>query len=259
VIMSNSHALRILFWNIMHGGGSRAGDIVQQILEWNPDIVALAEFRGTTPSKSIAGSLRDAGYRHQLTTVNPDEPRWNALFLASRFELTNVHIQGEPDTDLYWLLANVNADPTLHIGVAHVPLEQFMPGFWLEYRQSLLNIARDWHLGPALFVGDMNSAISSLDEETEYSLGYKASFMNPLENLGWVDPFRVFHPNADAPTWISRMGRGFRLDQAFVNKELQPLVRSCFYDWGKNMDPGDLSDHAAILLDLNLGEATTSI
>jgi len=66
--------MRIVFWNIMHGGGSRAGAIIEQILEWSPEIVALAEFRGTQPSGSIKESLHSAGLVHQLSTVNADEP-----------------------------------------------------------------------------------------------------------------------------------------------------------------------------------------
>ena len=122
-----------------------------------------------------------------------------------------------------------------------------MPGFWLEYRQSLLNLASDWDLGPCLFVGDMNSGIGSLDEETEYSQGYKDTFMFPLERLGWRDPFRMLHPTVDAPTWISRIGRGFRLDQAFVNQELQARVTGCRYDWGRTWRDQKLSDHAALI------------
>ena len=166
--------------------------------------------------------------------------------------MTRVYIDGAPETDLYWLLAKVQSDPALHIGVIHVPLEKYLPGFWLEYRKALLNIAKDWKLGPSLFVGDMNSAIGGLDEETEYSQGYKESFMYPMENLGWRDTFRAFHPAADAPTWVSRIGRGFRLDQAFVNAELQARVTSCNHNWGRATEKKHLSDHAAILLDLNL-------
>ena len=58
---------------------ARASGIVEQILAWNPDIVSLAEFRGTAPSKFIAQCLFDAGFEHQLTTVDPDQPAWNAL------------------------------------------------------------------------------------------------------------------------------------------------------------------------------------
>ena len=57
---SKEQAIRLVFWNIRHGGGRRAEKIVEQIKEWNPDIVALAEFRGTPPSASIAKCLSDA-------------------------------------------------------------------------------------------------------------------------------------------------------------------------------------------------------
>ncbi len=250
--MTETKTFRIVFWNIQHGGGSRAGSVVEQILEWQADVVALAEFRGTAPSRAIAKSLRAAGLKHQLSAVDSENPTWNAVFLASRYKLVRVKLDGVPTLDLYWMLAKVNSKPIIHVGVVHIPLDEYLPGYWLEYRKSLLNMARDWKLGPALFLGDMNSAISSLDEETEYSQGYKESFMGPMEDRGWRDPFRALHPEADAPTWISRIGRGFRLDQAFVNPELHAVVSSCSYDWGKDADPGDLSDHAAILLDLEI-------
>ena len=92
--MSKQHHCRIVFWNIMHGGGSRASGIVEQILDWNPDIVAFAEFRGTSPSRSIAERLFDAGYEDQLTTVNNDESAWNALLLASRLQLSRGCVEG---------------------------------------------------------------------------------------------------------------------------------------------------------------------
>ena len=117
--MPNNQRHRILFWNIRHGGGSRAGKIVEQIALWNPDIVALAEFRGTSPSKSISRRLHDLGFLHQLTTVDIDNPSWNALLLASRYKLTSVNVIGAPDTDLYWLLcACTGADSISYRGSA---------------------------------------------------------------------------------------------------------------------------------------------
>ena len=222
--MSDKTTCRIVFWNIWHGGGRRASGIVDQMLDWNPDVVALAEFRGTKPSRSIAQRLRDAGLVHQLSTVNEEEPTWNSLLLASRFEVEKVHIEGAPKPDYLWLLAKAEAEPAVHIGVVHIPLDQDYPGFWLKYYRSLLQLARGWQLGPAVFVGDMNSGLNGLDEETAHSEDYNGTFMKPLEALGWRDMFRRFHPGIDAPTWYSRAGNGFRLDQAFVNPELQPCV-----------------------------------
>lgn len=243
--------MRILFWNIMHGGGKRAGAIVNQILDWQPDIVALAEFRGTAPSRSIAGNLRDAGFIHQLSTVCADEPKWNALFLASRNELTRVRVEGAPMPDSYWLLAYASTEPTIHLGVVHAPWSIYLGR--LEYYRALLKVATDWQLGPGILIGDTNTGLTGLDEETNNSMDYKDTFMNPIQDLGWRDMFRAFHPDLDAPTWFSRPEFGYRLDQAFVNAELQPTVNACNYDWGPVAERGKLSDHAALLLDIGLG------
>ena len=248
--MSKANVFRVVFWNIKHGGGSRAGKIAEQILEWKPDVIALAEFRGTPPSQSIAQDLHDAGFVHQLTTVNAEEPAWNALFLASRHAGSIVHVQGAPQPELYWLLAEVRTPFPFHIGVVHAPWSIYLGR--LEYYAALLDVARDWQLGPGIIIGDINTGITGLDAETENSENYKTIFMNPMRELGWRDMYRAFHPNADAPTWFSRIRRGFRLDQAFVNFEMQPRVKACDYDWGKDAGPGDLSDHAALVLDISI-------
>ena len=256
--MTSRTTCRIVFWNIQHGGGSRAVGIIEQLLEWNPDIIALAEFRGTAPSQSIAQRLFDNGYEYQVSAVNADEPTWNAVFLASRFKLKHVALPlpEVPYGDLYWLLAKVEAMQPFHVGVVHAPWSIYLGR--LEYYAALLNVTREWQLGRGLIIGDTNAGISGLDEETENSVEYNETFMKPMRSLGWHDIYRRFFPDANTPTWNSPYGNGYRLDQAFVNAELQARVTSCDYDWGKNVDKGELSDHAAILLDLDLGSATES-
>ena len=240
--------MRIVFWNIMHGGGSRAGAIVEQILAWNPDIVALAEFRGTQPSRTIAASLHSAGLVHQLSTVNADEPTWNALLLASRFELERVSREADPEPHYLWLHGKAKFKLAFHIGVVLVPLGTQ----WYEYLDATVKVAEDGQFGPGIIIGDTNCALTGLDEDTEYSADFKERFVAPMFEHGWRDAFRAFHPHEDAPTWFSTYGNGFRLDHAYANSDLQPYVTSCAHDWGRAWNGKKLSDHAAILLDLSL-------
>ena len=238
----------------MHGGGYRAELIAEQIIAWNPDIVALAEFRGTQPSRSIAQRLRDAGLVHQLSTVNAEEPTWNTLLLASRFEIEKVCLEGAPKPSYCWLLGKVKSERAFHIGVVLVPLGNQ----WYEFLDALVKVAEDGQLEPGVIIGDTNCALTGLDEDTVYSADFKDRFVTPLTEHGWRDMFRAFHPHENAPTWYSSYGNGFRLDHAYVNAELQPQVKSCTYDWGRAREEKKLSDHAAILLDLELGLATTA-
>ena len=139
--MTNNSSIRIVFWNIMHGGGSRASGIVEQILEWKPDLVAFAEFRGTEPSKFIAQCLNDEGFVHQLSAVNDREPSSNAVFLASRFKFLQVRLAGEPAPDLYRLFAKVDAGFAFHVGVVHAPWSIYLGR--LEYYAALIEVAEN--------------------------------------------------------------------------------------------------------------------
>ena len=115
-----------------------------------------------------------------------------------------------------------------------------------------MKFAADGQLGPGIIIGDTNCALTGLDEDTVYSADFNYRFVSPLLEHGWRDMFRVFYPRADAPTWYSTYGYGFRLDHAYVNTALQPYMKSCAHDWGQVWNGKRLSDHAAILLDLNL-------
>ena len=42
--------MRLVSWNIRAGGGRRVEGIAEQIARWQPDVVALSEFRATPPS-----------------------------------------------------------------------------------------------------------------------------------------------------------------------------------------------------------------
>lgn len=239
---------RILFWNIMHGGGSRACKIAEQISAWRPDIVSLSEFRGTPDSRSIAQCLDEAGYIHQLTTVPDDSPRWNALFLAARVPIARVSLPAAPEPDYLWLLAKIATEPAFHVGVVHMPLGDS----WYPYTRALLNLVRDWQLGGGVIIGDTNCGLSCRDEDTSSSADAREKLIEPMNALNWRDVFRDFHPKVDAPTWYSSYRNGFRLDRAYVSPALQPRVVSCRYDWGRPRQSKKLSDHAAILLDLKL-------
>ena len=165
-------------------------------------------------------------------------------------ELTRIRIQGAPEPDLYWLLARVDAPHPFHVAVVHAPWSIYLGR--LEYYEALVNVAERWRFGPRVIIGDTNTGITGLDEETIDSACYHEKMTKPLRNLGWREMFRYFHPNVDAPTWYSSSGNGRRLDQAFVNAELQPHVTGCRYDWGRAWRDQKLSDHAALIIDLDL-------
>ena len=63
--------MRIVSWNIRAGGGRRLRDIADQLERWQPDVVALSEFRGTAPSQELKALLYAQGLIYQVDISDP--------------------------------------------------------------------------------------------------------------------------------------------------------------------------------------------
>ncbi len=115
--------MRIVSWNIRAGGGKRATGVLAQLLEWQPDVIGLSEFRGTSASQWLASELHATGYCYQLSSMNSKLPAKNALLLASRYPLRAINSTGMPRVRERWLMVDVDVDvqPALTLGLMQVP------------------------------------------------------------------------------------------------------------------------------------------
>jgi exodeoxyribonuclease-3 len=241
--------MRIVFWNICAGGGVRAERIAARLVAWAPDVVGLCEFRATPPSRALSSALAEHGLTHQCTTATTAV---NGLLLASRWPLRRVRGGAEPAEPGRWLLAEIAAPTPLTTGVMHVPNR--VTGRKDVFYAEVLALIRRWRRGPTVLLGDTNSGRPEFDEQVPVFGPREVAWLDAIERLGWVDAFRALRGRARAYTWYSPNGRnGFRLDQAFVNRELQPRLKGIVYDWGVRRRIGAglaLSDHAALILEL---------
>jgi exonuclease III len=244
--------MRIVFWNIRAGGGTRVECLARQLGRWAPDVVALCEYRATPPSVELARSLAADGLAHQCTTADPAVPSANRLLVAARWPLRRLRSRAEPDEPGRWLLTAVDAPRPLMLGAVHVPNR--VTGRKDVFYAGVLGVLRRWRRGPALLLGDTNSGLPGIDEEAPAFGPKEAAWLETLARLGWLDAFRLLRGPRRAYTWYSpNKGNGFRIDQAFVNHELAPRLRDVRYDWGRRARArtATLSDHAALLLDLH--------
>jgi exonuclease III len=246
--------MRIVSWNIRAGGGKRITGIFKQLLSWKPHVVALTEFRGTVASQKLATQLAEAGWPYQLQTIDEERKVTNALLTASKYPLERLEICHAPNQPRRWLLAGVMCDTPFVMGNMHIP--NFNTGYKYQYLKAVLEIMRNWQLGPAFFLGDTNSGKSYIDDVTGIFWKREHEWMEAIEALDWVDAFRHMHGDERVYTWYSHKNNGFRLDQAFLNPEMMPALQMIGYEWGSSLQEpvrrDELSDHAAIILDLDL-------
>jgi exonuclease III len=244
--------MRIVAWNIRAGGGRRSGAIARQLARWQPDIVALSEFRGTPPSRALAAALAADGLAHQLTTTDRRRPARNALLVAARWPVRRLCLRAAPCEPCRWLAAVVAGPRPLVLGAMHVPNR--VSGRKYPFLDAVLTCARRWRRGPALLLGDTNSGRRGIDEETAAFSVREEGWIDALAACGWRDGFRHLQADARAYTWYSPNGRnGFRIDQAFVNASLLASIKGVTYTWAgaaRKRRRDILSDHAALLVDV---------
>ena len=243
--------MRIIGWNIRAGGGGRAAGIVAQLAAWAPDVVVLGEFRGTLPSAEVAAGLADLGLAHQRQKTNPELPAVNGLLIASRWPLRPLWVKHRPADSNRWDLVAVEAPRPFALGAMHVPNE--VTGLKWPFLEQLTRLAEGWRRGPALLIGDTNSGRPVIDEENPVFRPRYGAWFDRMERAGWADGFRRVHSQRREFTWYSPNGHnGFRIDQAFVNRQLQPRLLDVRHAWGvhpTNNSREALSDHAAIVVE----------
>ncbi len=243
--------MRLISWNIRAGGGVRADAIAAQIKRWQPDLIALSEFRDTPPSRSIATALQDAGLHYQRKSVNKVLPATNALLVASRWPLRQISLQHAPAEKHRWLQVNVAAPSPFSVLALHIPNRS--SGRKYPFMHSVTQVVEQWRGKPAILMGDTNSGRIDTDEESPAFNRTEDQWLQHLETLNWRDAFRLLHADKPEYTWYSPNGRnGFRLDQIFLHPALTGRALRFEHVWG---GPGkgkqeQLSDHAALILDM---------
>ena len=251
--------MRIVSWNIRAGGGKRRQGIFDQLCTWQPDLICLGEFRGTPASQELANWLAAAGWPFQVQSTLRQAKATNALLTASRYPLTKLKTRHQPTLRHRWLLTRIGSNPSIVVGNMHIP--NFNTGDKYPYHAQVLQMMKGWRLGPTLFLGDTNSGKSYIDDATGVFWRREHEWMEAIEARKWVDAYRHLYGEERVYTWYSHRDNGFRLDQAFLNPASMPALVDMRYEWGH--DPAQperrdaLSDHAAIILDLDLAKLPT--
>jgi exodeoxyribonuclease-3 len=109
-----------------------------------------------------------------------------------------------------------------------------------------------------IFCGDVNTAHTEIDlarpKENEENSGFmpiERAWLDKITGLGWVDTFRLFHPEPGNYTWWDYKTRarernvGWRIDYFFINSEKKHLIKDAFILAGVQG-----SDHCPIGIEL---------
>jgi len=234
--------MKIISWNILHGGGSRVSDIVAHLKSHRPDIVCLQEFRHSKSKAQLVEGLNQLGlsYSH-LPDTKKASTNTVAVFSKYAFEATD-HYQ---DSKGAVRCVEVRPDNTdlriITLSFPHKKEQIPLFNLLLDLDQSYLEI-------PSIMVGDFNCGIPFEDSETKTF--YATHLFQQLLRQGWVDSWRTRNKEAREFTWFStQKGNGFRYDHALASESFDARITSVYYDHAAREHR--LSDHSPLLVEFS--------
>ncbi len=233
--------MKILSWNILHGGGKRAPDILDAIEKEQPDIVTLQEFRHGSSKQVLLEGLAKMGLDEQYVPET-NSARDNSLIIASSYNFQATVFPRNTPLPARAIRAFFPDLGELNLIAAHLPQKKKQP----PYLHALIDLDKDFLNENSLIIGDLNTGIPFEDSETK-SFEHTFLFQQLLRD-GWVDAWRSRHKNKQEFTWIStKQKNGFRYDHALVSASLDEKTIRVTYNHEVRLN--GISDHSYIVLE----------
>lgn len=229
--------MRILNFNIRLGGGKRTPQILNYLTSNDFDLIVLTEFIKNNNGEEIINSLRNFGYR---TEVSNEEGGYGS-FIASKEEFVTKSIEDRwaevyiPKLDLYVLGIYVLDQPGA-----------YKNSFW----QKILEYAADRKGENVLITGDFNSCTN---EDSSNGTEYYAAELNKLERIGYSDLWNCYsNDKSNRYTWFYHSREGFRLDYVFVSLQLAQRFNEVRVWHESEVRENKVSDHSSLCIDCKL-------
>ena len=233
--------MRILSWNILHGGGQRVRNIVDSIKEHAPDIVCFQEFRHGKSKPILLDGLKSLGL-DQIYSPDSGKPRDNTILVASRYDFEAETFPEKQQAPTKAIQVKFHS-PELNLVIVHIPHKKKQIPFFIAMHE----LPKHWLQEASLLVGDFNCGIPFEDSETK-SFDNTHMFQHLLQQ-GWIDAWRSRNTKAREFTWISTKNRyGFRYDHALVSRTMNANIEKIYYDHTVR-DQG-VSDHSLMMIEL---------
>ncbi|ANO51373.1 endonuclease/exonuclease/phosphatase family protein [Woeseia oceani] len=232
--------MRIITWNVRHGGGDRARSFAEQLVSLSPDIAIITEYRNGPTGAHIKHVMERAGLFYFSDVSTP--ARLNTVLLCSRtpFEERQLDSLGDEAHRCSWVrVEGIN-----------------ILGFYFPQNREKANVF-DAICGldsgvlveQSLLIGDFNTGRHFVDEREKTF--HCTEYFDRLEGLGWIDTWRSRNETAREFSWFSNVGNGFRLDHAFASPRLNMRIESVGYN--HEVRKAGLSDHSAMIVDVGKG------
>lgn len=229
--------MKIMTFNIRHGGGTRVDRILDSVFKHDPDTVVFTEYRENGNGLLLRNTLAEKGY---ITFASSSiEAKKNAVAIASRSPCVISTFPIELKTHSHRaIMARFENLSILGVYFAQNQEKKILFDFINSRCQELFG-------KNGLIIGDFNTGKHYLDESKKTF--HCAREFEQLETGFLIDSWRSRNPDAKEYSWYSNAGNGFRIDHVFSTPELDNKLSSVLYSHDER--ESGISDHSALIAD----------
>jgi exodeoxyribonuclease-3 len=242
-------------WNIANPSAERAGKQAEWLRKRSEDIFVLTEAKRSEGCIFLERYFQAYGYN--VVFPKPEGKEFGVI-IVSKHQLTPSNFS----TFVNYLQARVASvklnlpSGELEIIGVYVPSRDSSPEKTEKKKHFLKSLTSALETTPRfskrIFCGDLNVLEPShiphypIFEEWEYD------FYRNLTKYQLKDAFRHLYPSIQEYSWVGRTGDGYRYDHCFVSENLLSSVKKCYYLHGPREKEIKLSDHSALITELDL-------
>ena len=254
--------MQLISWNV---NGIRAA-YRKGFLNWfrrqNPDILCLQETKAQ-PDQLPEDLLKIEGYHAIFSSAERKGYSGTVIYSKIKpFEIQEGMGVAQFDHEGRTIIADYGNFVLLNVYFPNGQLNSERLQFKMDFYDAFLKLMDRMNQEGRNIVlcGDVNTAHKEIDlarpKENENVSGFlpmERAWMDKFTNHGWIDTFRMFHPEPQQYTWWSLRTRarerniGWRIDYFFVNKRLRDNVTDAFI-----LPDIEGSDHCPIGIELNI-------
>ncbi len=227
--------MKIMTFNIRHGGGTRGKLILESVLRHSPDTVVFTEYRENRNGLLLRNALAEKGY--MTFSSSSIQPKENAVAIASKAPCVTstfpLELEKHSQRAILASFENISI-----LGVYFAQNQAKRPLF------DFINVRSKDLLGRnGMIIGDFNTGKHYLDESKKTF--HCVTEFEQLENNSLIDSWRSRHPDTMEYSWYSSAGNGFRIDHIFSTLELDSKLSRVFYSHEEREN--GVSDHSTLI------------
>ena len=258
--------MKIVSWNVNGLRACARKGFSSWLEASDADVIGLQEVRALVNQLPEEVATPEGWY----TAFNPAERKgYSGVGLYSRHPIEEIETSiGVPEFDMEGrvqiaLIGGVRIANVYFPNGSGKNRDNSRIPYKLSFYQRLFEVLKPWNDAdePLVVIGDFNTAHEDIDlarpKTNRKTSGFRAEEREELTrwlNMGWVDSFRLHHPDAEGKYtwWSNRPGVrdrnvGWRIDYGFLGKATSKV---CTQAWIETDALG--SDHCPIGLELDL-------